>query len=148
MGELNPINKSWCLEQVCEANYQKIFRLAPDLRELSGIHIRGAAAGAMLYITVLEQTPHTRTIELNHCFSGQTDESLVPSVKVRVYLDARMAEVIADHVRPGVDKMFKNLGLGRDILNYKWRLNLFLHKWLEHCLSRDSISQPEPEVTD
>ena len=77
------------------------------------------------------------TVELSHCFIKNPDEFLEPAVKIRLYLDAMLAEVLSDHVRASVAQVFKNPGLSREIMNYKWRLNYFLQKWLDHCLKKD-----------
>lgn len=88
-----------------------------------------------LYLEIIERTPYTLTVELSHCFN----KSLAPAVKIRVYLDAQLAEVLSDHVRAGVTQVFKDPGLSREIMNYKWRLNYFLQKWLDHCLKNDYL---------
>jgi uncharacterized protein YqiB (DUF1249 family) len=45
--------------------------------------------------------------------------------------------VISDHARAAVAKVYKNPGLSLEIMNYKWRLNYFLQKWLEQCLNKN-----------
>ena len=137
MSFLNPINKSLCLEQVCASNYEKIFRLIPELCAVKGSAIGLAANNATLHLLIIEQTAFTLTIELSHCFSKKPDERLEPAVKIRIYLDAQLAEVLSDHARPRVTDVFKDYGLCREIMNYKWRLNFFLQKWLDHCLTKD-----------
>ena len=91
----------------------------------------------MLHLKIIEETPYTLTIELSHCFSKSPDELLEPGVRVRIYLDAQLAEVLSDHARPSVSHVFKDFGLCREIMNYKWRLNFFLQKWLDHCLAKE-----------
>jgi len=73
-------------------------------------------------------------IELNHCFD---QEFLEPAVKIRLYLDAQLAEVVSDQTRLPIASVFKNKGSSLDIMNYKWRLNYFLQTWLDHCLKKD-----------
>lgn len=139
MSFLNPINKSFCLEQVCASNYEKLFRLVPDLCQVktNEIAIGLALNNTTLHLRVIEQTPYTLTIELSHCFNKQPDELLEPAVRVRLYLDAQLAEVLSDHARPSVNRVIKDTGLCREIMNYKWRLNFFLQKWLDHCLTKN-----------
>ncbi len=137
MGFLNPINKSLSLEQVCASNYEKIFRLIPDLRSVKSKAVGFAANNTTLHVKVIEQTAYTLTIELSHCFSKKPDELLEPGVIIRIYLDAQLAEVLSDHARPKVSQVFKDVGLCLEIMNYKWRLNFFLQKWLDHCLDKD-----------
>ncbi len=148
MSFLNPINKSECLEQVCASNYEKIFRLIPELCVVEDIAIGFAANNTTLHLQIIEQTAYTMTIELSHCFSIKPDELLVPAVRIRIYLDAQLAEVLKDHARVEVNRAVKDISLCRDILNYKWRLNFFLEKWLDHCLAKNyQFSEPKRPST-
>jgi uncharacterized protein len=137
MSFLNPINKSECLEQVCASNYEKIFRLIPELCAVEGNAIGLAANNTTLHLQIIEQTAYTLTIGLSHCFSIKPDELLEPALRIRIYLDAQLAEALSDHARPAVNHAVKDVSLCRDILNYKWRLNFFLEKWLDHCLAKN-----------
>lgn len=137
MSFVNPVNKSLCLEQVCESNYQKIFKLIPDLLAFKERAIGLAPNNTTLHLEVIEHTPYTMTVELSYCFNKNLDEFLEPAVKIRIYLDAQLAEVLNDHARASVSQVFKDPGLSCEIMNYKWRLNYFLQKWLDHCLKKD-----------
>jgi uncharacterized protein YqiB (DUF1249 family) len=135
MSQLRPVNTSLCLEKICESNYQKLFRLIPNLK-LLGQSAVGHTPNQRpaLQLDVLERNPYTLTIELNHCFTQPFSEMMAPAVKIRVYLDAQLAEVIRDNDRPAVDRVYQNPGRTLEIQEYKWRLNYFLQKWLDHCL--------------
>ena len=137
MSFLNPVNKSLCLEQICASNYEKIFRLIPEILNLKDNAVGLASNNKTLHLQIIEQTAYTLTIELSHCFNSQPDELLLPAVRIRIYLDAQLAEVLSDHARPSVTQVYKDFGLCREIMNYKWRLNFFLQKWLDHCLTKD-----------
>lgn len=137
MSFINPVNKSYCLEQICESNYQKLLKLIPDLLNLKEKATGHAPHNTTLHITVIASTPYTMTVELSHCFIKNMDEFIEPAVKIRIYQDAQLAEVLSDHVRASVAEVFNNPGLSREIMNYKWRLNYFLQKWLDHCLKKD-----------
>lgn len=137
MALIEPVNKSYCLEQVCASNYQKIFRLIPELLIYKHTAIGCSANNSKLHIEVIERSPYTVTVQLSHSFQRNLDEFLEPAVKIRLYLDAKLAEVVSDHVRAPVPIVFKNLGLSFEIMNYKWRLNYFLQKWLDHCLNNN-----------
>lgn len=137
MSFLNPINKPLCLEEVYASNYEKIFKLIPDLKSVKNNAVGLAPNHATLHLTMIEQSPYTLTIELTHCFSNQPNELLEPGLRIRIYLDAQLAEVLSDHARPNVHTVFKDLGLCREIMHYKWRLNFFLQKWLDHCLAKE-----------
>ncbi len=137
MSLLNPINKSHCLEQICASNYEKLFRLIPELCGVKANAVGVSSNHATLHLQVIEQTAYTLTIELSHSFIDDPDELLEPAVRIRIYLDAQLAEVLSDHARPYVSQVFKDYSLCREIMNYKWRLNYFLQKWLDHCLTKD-----------
>ena len=136
MSYINPVNKSFCLEQMCASNYQKLFKLIPELLALKKAAVGVALNNTPLHITVIENTPYTMMIELNHCFNHNKHECFEPSVKIRLYLDAQLAEVMSDQSRSPIALAFKDKSLSLDIMNYKWRLNYFLQKWLDHCLKK------------
>ncbi|MGR9053420.1 MAG: DUF1249 domain-containing protein [Gammaproteobacteria bacterium] len=118
-------------------------KLIPNLPRLGATAVGKAAKNPDLQLTVVERSAHTMTIQLSHCF-GQTPQGFMsPDVKVRVYLDAQLAEVLRDCARTDVAKVFQNPGQTVEILNYKWRLNFFLQKWLDHCLQKNYQFQPE-----
>ncbi len=135
MALVEPVNKSICLEQVCASNYRKLFRLIPDLTSLKDGATGLAPRHSDLRIRIIERTPYTLTIELSHCFNYELNTSIAPAVTIRIYLDAQLAEVLNDSVRAGVSQVYKNSSASKEIMNYKWRLNYFLLKWLDHCLA-------------
>lgn len=134
---LEPVNTSWCLEQICDSNYQKLLQLIPDLT-LYEQYALGVTASSQphLWLKVLERNPYTLTIELSHQF-GNLSELMLPAVKIRVYLDAQLAEVLCDIDRPAVNRVFRDPGNAVAIKQYKWRLNYFLQKWLEFCMKAE-----------
>jgi len=136
MNYVNPVNKSLCLEQMCESNYRKLLKLIPELLVMKNDAVGVALNNTPLLITVIENTPYTMMIELNHYFKQNKEEFLEPAVKIRLYLDVKLAEVMSDQTRDPISLVFKDKGLSKDIMNYKWRLNYFLQKWLDHCLKK------------
>ena len=85
------------LQAACEANYARLMQLIPSMREAVGVQRRVALSQGELHLGVLalhvlETCPYTSTIEVRQ------EHSLpwlpVPRMEVRVYHDARMAEVV------------------------------------------------------
>ena len=134
MGHINLVNQAFILEQVCETNYRKLFRLIPDLMTYEQGAIGYSRHRPNLRVMVIERAPYTMTLELSHCFDEIHDELFEPAVKIRIYLDAKLAEVIRDHARSHVSSVIKDPGQFKEIMEYKWSLNYFLEKWLDHCL--------------
>jgi uncharacterized protein YqiB (DUF1249 family) len=54
-----------------------------------------------------------------------------PDLKLRVYHDARLVEVLSGHLKHGRQKLEH---LPADAKLEKWKLNRFLFKWLGFCL--------------
>lgn len=140
MPVFSPVNKSYWLQRVCEGNYAKLRRLVPDLDGLHRQQTHVGGEGLVLFIRLLERTPYTVTLELSHHFGEAAPHgSLEPALRVRVFLDARIAEVLCDQDRPPPGHALRHAKLSRALLDYKWELNYFLQKWLEHCLSRNVL---------
>lgn len=135
VSQLRPVNTSWCLEKICESNYQKLVRLIPNLSAIGTSTIGHPDEGPSLHLAIVERNPYTLTIVLSHIFTQTLASPSHASVTIRVYLDAKLAEVISDHDRPAVASVFGNPGRSVEIQEYKWRLNYFLQKWLDHCLA-------------
>jgi uncharacterized protein len=135
MSQFQPVNTSWCLEQLCESNYLKLLRLIPDLADFEQMAVGTTLQHPALYVEIIERSPYTLTLELSHRFQQTgADASAKPSVKIRVYWDVRLAEVLRDYERQAVDRVYPNPGRVLEIQEYKWRLNYFLQKWLDYCL--------------
>jgi uncharacterized protein len=134
MSLLNPVNKSFCLHTLCESNYYKLLRLIPDLPQIGESAMASPAGKPTLHFRLIEKTPYTLTLELTHCFEEQMDAFVEPAVRIRAYLDAETAEVLADHNRPHIAHAFRQTERCDKIMDYKWTLNYFLEKWLNHCL--------------
>ena len=137
MSQLKLVNTSWCLEKICETNFEKLFRLIPNLCTFDKQAIAQLDHKPSLHLAILERNPYTLTIELSHCFNGDQFKLMTPCIRIRLYLDAQLAEVIRDQQRPAVEEVYNNPGLLQEIRDYKWQMNYFLEKWLDHCLKTD-----------
>lgn len=135
MSQLEPLEKAYWLSKVCEENYERLFKLVPDLASLPLFSIAEAKGKPLLQLQLLEQSRYTLTLELSHCFG--LESLMEPAVRIRVYLDARSAEVLCDYARPHVYGPRHREIKAREIMDYKWTLNYFLARWLEHCLAAD-----------
>ena len=135
MAFLEPVEKSYWLAKLCEANFERLVRLIPDMAGMTTYSVAHAHGKPSLHVQLLEHSPYTVTLELSHCFSKGFELLLEPAVKIRVYFDARAAEVLSDHARPKIHQAFGRSGNAREVLDYKWSLNYFLSQWLDHCLA-------------
>lgn len=124
------------LQAACEANYARLLRLLPDMREAQGERRVALSQGDLLLgvlLRVTENCPYTTTLEVRQ------EHSLpwlpVPRLEVRAYHDARMAEVIgAENARRFRGSYpYPNAAMHQP--DEKTQLNLFLGEWLSHCIA-------------
>ncbi|MES9944502.1 MAG: DUF1249 domain-containing protein [Candidatus Thiodiazotropha sp.] len=115
-----------------EENYASLMRLAPALAEMSGKYQSNLARGMDLHLEALEQTPYTTLVHLTYYFSHVVGDYPDPDATLRVYHDSRQIDVM--------DLRQSSLPLhrwgGNPTLEQRWRINLFLSKWLHYCVAQ------------
>lgn len=122
------------LMDVFENNYIRLRKLIPDL-DILDTAVSSRPGSVDLRLTVLERGPYTTTIALTYHFDADGDPVAEPDLVVRVYHDARLAEVLSYQRR--VYKPGTAVWTGSEHafeLDRKWRINRFLEKWLGFCL--------------
>lgn len=121
------------LMELYESNYILIRRLAPALRDM-GDAVSRVPGGVDLHLRILERAPYTTSVSLTHYFDPDSPLYAEPDLRVRVYHDARAAEVMPDtpterfHLWSGHRPEPKSLA-------WRWELNRFLNRWLRYCLT-------------
>lgn len=118
------------LMSLCEENFVRLSRLAPDLPARRGSYVSPGTEGVDLYLDIEEQARFTTLIRLTHRFPVQGFLLPDPDARLRVYHDARQAEVI--DLRQTVLPM--RADYRSPALAEKWQINLFIAKWLAYCL--------------
>ena len=138
------------LQATCAANYARLMRLLPQLREWpcgrehSGIRrvalTQGEQVLGVLALEVLEAGPYTTTLMLRQ------EQALpwlpVPPLQVRVYHDARMAEVIGAANSRAFRSTYLYPNSAMHQPDEKTQLNQFLGELLGHCLACGHELQP------
>lgn len=126
------------LMDLYERNYINMRRLLPIMPPAATVRISRTPGGLDLHLRVVERCRYTSELILTYYF-GQENGSLIaePDLRIRVYHDARLAEVMAAHLRHPGFLATELLDLGRTDpipLYHRWRINRFLYKWLTYCL--------------
>lgn len=125
------------LMDIYEQNYLRLRRLIPDFEKIGAKAVSTAPGCMDLHYECLQRSKYTTVFSLTYKF-----ETLEPNLEIRVYHDARVAEVLASNVQlegASWDGRLRTPSLFRtDLQNLqsKWRLNRFLHKWLHYCLKQ------------
>jgi len=125
------------LQSACEINYARLMQLLPDMRKgqvtrsvaLSG----GESLLGVLKLEVVDVSPYTTTLQVQQ--EQRSPWLPSPRFEIRVYHDARMAEVVvADKVRR-LRSLYPYPNQDMHQPDEKTQLNLFLGEWLTHCLA-------------
>ena len=121
-----------CLMDLCDENYRHLSRLAPGLSRMRGRWASRTLHGLDLHLEVLEQTPYTTMVHLTYYFPHHEGPLPDPDATLRVYHDSRQVEVVGLRQQA----LPLNRRPGHPTLEQKWKINLFLAKWLIFCLQQ------------
>lgn len=119
------------LMEMYESNYIRLRLICGDIRRIKSGMIVAEGDSIPIELKVFEHSAHTTTFMLNYVFENE-EQSRRPDLVVRIYHDARQAEVISKQCKlTGTRKKSNDNTLELDeMLLCRWRLNRFLHKWL------------------
>lgn len=133
------------LHSVCDVNYVRLLKLLPDCDTLDLQYEFGASRSLQYQIVIEEVARYTTTVVMSQ-INPEMPEYLKPSMRIRLYHDARMAEVISSQniarFEPSYDYPNKNMHQK----NEKEMVNHFLSEWLSFCLTHYSPTKPAPTV--
>ena len=131
------------LMELYESNYIRLRNLVPELDAMPAA-ARSHVPGALdLHLQLLERCRFTTTLGLTYFFHDAEGAFPAPDIKVRIYHDAQVAEVIACGRRRGLQHAEYNRLHHNYSLTEKWRMNRFLHKWLGYCLRQGHRFPPQ-----
>lgn len=114
------------LMDLYEHNYLRLRRLAPDL-DIADEMISVSPGHLDLHLTITERCKFTTMLRLTYQFEQQGNLVVQPDMHIRIYHDARIAEV-----QDRLDRNQRRIYSGEKVTQ-KWRLNRFLYKWLGYC---------------
>jgi uncharacterized protein YqiB (DUF1249 family) len=122
----------------CEANYARIMQLLPDMATVDLRQFAVDLVGSepqQFRIEVRERCKYTTMIDISRqSVAPVMPWATAPSFSLRVYHDARMAEVVAfdQHSRLQAKYDYPNDNMYQR--DEKSQLNTFLGEWLSYCL--------------
>ena len=137
------------LMQLYDQNYAMLLKLIPALaadpdqltvdREYRSV-IEGDPA---VHLVLEERTRYTVVVRLTHYFErtglkpGEGAGPVAdPDLRVRLFFDARQAEVLHCGRNYHCDILRQYRGPAHTVLERRWQVNALLHKWLKHLLER------------
>ncbi|WP_198419256.1 DUF1249 domain-containing protein [Motilimonas pumila] len=126
--------------RLCETNYIQLINLLPaNFTQRQGFDF-SAGEGIHYQIHVLEQSPYTSLLKVQQLAENQP-HYMMPVIRVRLYHDARLAEVCASqhiyYLEPKYD--YPNDKMHHK--DEKLQVNLFLAEWLKFCIEHGYCRQ-------
>ncbi len=128
---------------LCEANYARLSKLLPDIDgcQQRDFIVDVAERQSKVSISVQERFKFTSTLLIVQQFLTADDSAdihrwLSPQLVVRLYHDARMAEVISPTRGSQLLGKYRYPNKSMYQVDEKIQLNDYLAQWLSHCLTQ------------
>ena len=128
---LAPAGSFAALMDLYERNYMLVRRLVPEMPAAGIWEVSRVDDGLDLHLSIEARHNYTSDFRLTYRFQRAGSEAEEPALRVRIYHDARAAEVMGAHLRH--QPAFSRVNGSSDLLE-RWRVNRFLYKWLSYCL--------------
>lgn len=134
-------------QALCEANYVRLCKLLPEIDQHDNWEYlfaspqsdgQGGVAGEKIQLQVLQRAPYTLTLDVKQAWASHPYEQ-ARELRVRMYHDARMAEVVAWNQQWNTRSRYDYPNARMQQEDEKYQLNCFLGEWLAHCLARGQV---------
>ena len=122
------------LMDLYERNYIGIRRLIPLMPPATTCQVSSIAGGLSLYLEVLKRFRYTTELSLTYHFAREDGVVAEPDLRIRVYHDARLAEVMSAQLRHRPEFQLDEETARQTQLSARCHVNRFLYKWLNYCL--------------
>ena len=123
------------LHRCCSLNYAMLLKLVPEL-SLNNYFFYHLDSGCF-QLEVIEQTKYTTVVSIETIASniqiGENAKQLTPQIKVRLYHDAEMAEVLASRQIRFFKSSYDYPNRLMQQPDEKHQINKYLSQWLKHC---------------
>ena len=117
-----------------EENFSKLMLLLEGLEGIDGSAVLTAEGMPPLRLTLVERSAYTATLTLDQSLGGQRNFIRALHMKIRIYLDAQVAEVLAYQQATRLEAFYPYPNPHMFQPYEKRRVNQFLGEWLTCCL--------------
>jgi uncharacterized protein YqiB (DUF1249 family) len=123
------------LMRLYDDNYVRFKQLVTQLDELEGESRSIRFDDVTLHLQILQRSRYTTTVLLTYILDlGDEKVTRTPDLKIRIYHDAHQAEVLSCCRNDPDTFDWLEKSASQSNMQWRWRMNQFLHKWLTHCL--------------
>ncbi len=121
------------MQAVCEHNYSRFLRMLPDC-DTQELSYRFTVTNGLAYcITILDSARYTSTVSVEQ-INQSTPAFMKPCMVVRLYHDAKMAEVVSSQNTGAIAASYDYPNAKMHAKNEKQMVNVFLAEWLQFCI--------------
>lgn len=124
------------LMRLYETNYAKLVRLLPKDHKVGNECIYDIQ-GSSFQLEIVEVTPYTTVLLIR--LMEDVPDYLKPNLKVRLYHDAKVAEVCSNQKISRIQPKYEYPNSKMHQKNEKHQVNAFLSDWLVHCLKNGTM---------
>jgi len=124
------------LMSLYESNYIRLSWLIGDLSAIDDAAVSVVTDDCPLHLRVEERSRYTTTLTLTYLFENDSTVVADPDLQVRIYHDARLAEVQSCarwHRHAMLESLRSTLARA---VGDRWLRNVMLNKWLDYCVER------------
>jgi uncharacterized protein YqiB (DUF1249 family) len=117
-----------------ESNFIKFASLVGDPARSPAEFISQSMRDCPLHLRIEEGSRYTRVCRLTYLFEDPAGPVAAPDMAVRIFLDARLAEVVSwaeSHRHPRLVELSSRYA---SELDRRWARNIVLSKWLDYLL--------------
>lgn len=122
-----------------ERNFSGLTDLLPSLPHRQGSFAIVISGFPLIRIEILDQNPYTTTIQIRQSMAAGQSWVCDLVMKVRIYYDARVAEVIAYQGAYALQAFYPYPNPKMFQPYEKRRVNKFLAEWLHFCAKRQFL---------
>ncbi len=124
------------LQQAQAEIFRQLLLLMPDEIAHTDAFESSVDGSPTLRMEILERHPYTHFVRLTYAFGEGEEQRLAPDAHLRVYHDARLAEVTAFNAEQAFKRSAHPWYPTKPLLDRTWRENMALDKWLGYLLQQ------------
>ena len=124
------------LQKVQEENYRQLQLLIPEQISVHDTFRSKLPSSPLLRMHILERHAYTLFIRMSYDFEGGAEPRFTPDAHIRLYEDARLAEVTAFDPGQGFRRSAHPWYPPSSLMARSWRENRALDKWLSYLLNQ------------
>jgi uncharacterized protein YqiB (DUF1249 family) len=125
--------------------FRQLQLLLPDEVALYDSFQSRVSGSPLLRMDILERHPYTHFLRLTYQFKKGEQREIAPDAHIRVYNDARLAEVTSFNPEQGFNRLAHPGYPRHHLFQRAWRQNQALDKWLGYLLHQGhSLTSMQP----